>query len=255
MALAAGLALAGCAPPMLGSPRGPQAGPLDAEALAADFTALAFRAEALEGGIAEPGGSPARLTRWAPPSGAALGYAFEGGAPEDRAEARRLLARLSGLTGLSFSEGEGEAALRIRFLDPERRRRDAASAQDFRALRRLWAEEEGVFCLALGETDETGALIRAEVLLKAEADPERRRSCLAEELGQAMGLFNDAATRGPSVFDDDDRHALWTAQDEALLRLLYDPRLTPGMGAQEAAPILREIAKEAARRAAGGGRP
>ncbi len=195
-----------------------------------------------------------RRRRWSwssPP-----GFALEGGTPEDRAEALRLLGRLEGLTGLRFAERKGEgAALRIRFLDPEARRRDALRARDFRALRRLWAEDSGVFCLALGETDEAGALVRAEVLLKAEAGPARRRSCLAEELGQAMGLFNDAATRGPSVFDDDDRHAFWTAQDEALLRLLYDPRLTPGMSAEEAAPLVREIAKEAARRAAGGGRP
>ncbi len=216
---------------------------------------LAFRAEALEGGISPEGGASARLTRWAPPAGEALAFAFEGGAPQDRAEARALLARLSGLTGLRFVEGEGEAALRIRLLDPEARLREGRSARDFRALRRLWAAEATTPCLALGETGAAGALIRAEVLIKAEASAERRRACLAEELGHAMGLFNDAATRGPSVFSDDDRHALWTAQDEELLRLLYDPRLTPGMRAEEAAPLVREIAKEAARRAAGGGRP
>lgn len=217
---------------------------------------LAFRAEALEGGIAPPGGAPAALTRWAPPEGEPVRFALEGGAPEDRAEARALLKRLEGPTGLRFLEAE-PAALRLRSLDPEARRREGAEAQDFRALRRLWAGRADVFCLALGETGAEGALKRAEVLLKSEAPAARRRACLFEETAQAMGLFNDAATRGPSVFDDDDRHAQWTAQDEALLRLLYDPRLTPGMRASEAAPLVREIAFEAARRrvATGGDRP
>ena len=37
---------------------------------------------------------------------------------------------------------------------------------------------------------------------------------------------------------------LLTTQDELMLQMLYDPRLTPGMTAAEAAPIARVIAKE-----------
>lgn len=220
--------------------------PPDPEGLAADFMALAFRAEVLERGR----GGPAPLTRWERRAGDPLRFALEGGDPEDRALARALLARLEALTGLSFAEA-APPALRIRFLNPQARRAEGALAQDFRALRRLWATDEAVFCLALGETGEDGALKRAEVLLKSEAPAERRRACLYEELAQAMGLFDDAAARGASVFNDDDRHAEWTARDEDLMRLLYDPRLKPGAQAEEAAALVDEIAREAGM----GGRP
>lgn len=217
--------------------------------------ALVFRAEALEGGFAPRGGAPAALTRWEIEE---IGVRLEGGAPEDHEAAREILARLSKLTGRRFQEGgrheNGAPDLRIRFLAPAARRAEGAAAQDFRALRRLWAEDEAVFCLALGETDDDGALKRAEVLVKSEASPERRRSCLIEETAQAMGLFNDATTRGASVFNDDDRYAELTAQDEDLLRLLYDPRLTPGLTAEQAAPLVRAIAVEMARSAATKGR-
>ncbi|MEZ5685909.1 MAG: DUF2927 domain-containing protein, partial [Paracoccaceae bacterium] len=38
--------------------------------------------------------------------------------------------------------------------------------------------------------------------------------------------------------------ALLTRHDELLLRMLYDPRLTPGMTEAEARPIVQTIAAE-----------
>jgi hypothetical protein len=45
----------------------------------------------------------------------------------------------------------------------------------------------------------------------------------------------------PSIFNDDGEFALLTEHDEHLLRILYDPRLKPGMTAEEAMPLVRRI--------------
>lgn len=68
-----------------------------------------------------------------------------------------------------------------------------------------------------------------------------RELCFHEEISQSLGLFNDDPTVRPSIFNDDDEFALLTTHDELLLRILYDPRLRPGMSAAEAMPIVRRI--------------
>ena len=59
-----------------------------------------------------------------------------------------------------------------------------------------------------------------------------------------MGLVNDSPTARPSIFNDDEEFALLTRQDEMMLRMLYDPRLRPGMTEAEARPIVEAIAQE-----------
>ncbi|MEL6700412.1 MAG: DUF2927 domain-containing protein, partial [Pseudomonadota bacterium] len=48
----------------------------------------------------------------------------------------------------------------------------------------------------------------------------------------------------PSIFNDDEEFALLTTHDEALLRILYDPRLRRGMTERTARPIVAQIATE-----------
>ena len=63
-----------------------------------------------------------------------------------------------------------------------------------------------------------------------------------------MGLPNDSPQARPSLFNDDLEFALLTEHDAILLRMLYDPRLRPGMTADEARPLLPAIARDARRR-------
>jgi hypothetical protein len=82
------------------------------------------------------------------------------------------------------------------------------------------------------------AVIRAEL-------PERlRTSCIHEEISQGLGLANDSPAARPSIFNDDDEFGRLTTHDELLLQMLYDPRLAPGMSADEAAGTVRRIATE-----------
>ena len=86
----------------------------------------------------------------------------------------------------------------------------------------------------------------AVAVIRTENPDLLRLSCIHEELAQGMGLANDSPAARPSIFNDDDEFALLTRHDEQLLTMLYDPRLTPGMTANEARPIVREIALEMA---------
>ena len=80
--------------------------------------------------------------------------------------------------------------------------------------------------------------------MRAEQPDLMRLSCIHEEIAQGLGLPNDSPRARPSIFNDDDEFALLTSHDEKLLTMLYDPRLKPGMTAQEAAPVVRIIARE-----------
>ena len=46
----------------------------------------------------------------------------------------------------------------------------------------------------------------------------------------------------PSIFNDDEEFALLTGMDEAMLRILYNPLLVPGMTEAEARPIVFDLA-------------
>ena len=85
---------------------------------------------------------------------------------------------------------------------------------------------------------------RAVALVRAEHPDLVRLSCIHEEIAQGLGLPNDSPAARPSIFNDDDEFALLTSHDEKLLTMLYDPRLKPGMTADQARPVTRIIARE-----------
>lgn len=85
---------------------------------------------------------------------------------------------------------------------------------------------------------------RAVALIRSEHPDLVRLSCIHEEIAQGLGLPNDSPSARPSIFNDDDEFALLTSHDEKLLTILYDPRLRPGMSADEARPVVRIIARE-----------
>ena len=85
---------------------------------------------------------------------------------------------------------------------------------------------------------------RAVALIRAEQPDLMRQACIHEELAQGLGLPNDSPEARPSIFNDDDEFALLTSHDELLLKMLYDPRLSPGMSLEEARPIVRLLSQE-----------
>lgn len=105
-----------------------------------------------------------------------------------------------------------------------------------------------IHCLVVAFADSpTGnAYKQAIALVRAEHPELMRKACFHEELAQGMGLANDDQNARPSIFNDDEEFAFLTTHDEMLLKILYDPRLKPGMTAKEARGIVGERAAELA---------
>jgi hypothetical protein len=104
----------------------------------------------------------------------------------------------------------------------------------------------GIFCVAYA-IEEQGSLTGykgAVILIKGEHTDLMRKSCIQEEMTQALGLANDSPKARPSIFNDDEEFALLTRHDELLLRMLYDPRLSIGMTVDVAHPIIQQIAQD-----------
>lgn len=104
----------------------------------------------------------------------------------------------------------------------------------------------GIFCVAYAVSDRNSltGYKGAIILIKDEHRGLMRKSCIQEEMTQALGLANDSPDARPSIFNDDEEFALLTRHDELLLKMLYDPRLKIGMTIDDAHPIVQQIAQE-----------
>jgi len=101
------------------------------------------------------------------------------------------------------------------------------------------------YCLVFAwDPEDDGTYAKAVAIIRAEHPNLLRLSCIHEEIAQGMGLSNDSPQARPSVFNDDEEFGLLTSHDEELLRILYDPRLRPGMKSNEAMPIVEQIVQE-----------
>jgi hypothetical protein len=103
---------------------------------------------------------------------------------------------------------------------------------------------------------ETGHVIRRVQIYIAPYPDEVRRHCIAEELTQALGLADDSRLVRDSIFNDASARQRIAPWDALMVRILYDPRLRPGMHKTEAMPIVRRIiAEQMSRGATSSGRP
>ena len=71
------------------------------------------------------------------------------------------------------------------------------------------------------------------IFIPDNAAPYIVRTCLIEELVQALGPVNDLYGLGPSIFNDDAAHIWPTRLDYMVLRVLYAPEVQPGMSRAE----------------------
>ncbi|MFD2739090.1 DUF2927 domain-containing protein [Sulfitobacter aestuarii] len=226
--------------------------PFTVDMLVRNFEQIAFYNE-YDGAFRGRGGqSP--LRRWAEPI--RMDLVFGAAVPpsqrrDDSAHVQAYAARLARITGhpigiggapnftviIASEDDRGEAlqeaAARMRGIS-------AASLQAFENMRRDTYCAVAAFATGPNPNTYTAAV----AVIRAENPDLLRLSCIHEELAQGLGLANDSPAARPSIFNDDDEFALLTRHDELLLKMLYDPRLRPGMGAAEAAPISRTIANE-----------
>ena len=81
----------------------------------------------------------------------------------------------------------------------------------------------------------TSSILNSVILIKDELPKQIRDACIVEEIVQSLGLMNDDHRARPSIFNDDQQYLELTSHDEYLLRVLYDPRIRPGMTRRQVA--------------------
>ncbi len=100
------------------------------------------------------------------------------------------------------------------------------------------------FAVSSAKKENPNRLIIGLVMIPINRSDEIVYQCIIEELTQALGLPNDADDIDPSIFNDNSSYVDLTESDQISVRMLYDPRMKPGMTWSEAEPIAREILRE-----------
>ncbi|HEY9039277.1 MAG TPA: DUF2927 domain-containing protein [Roseovarius sp.] len=222
-----------------------------------NFEQIAFHDEyERDRGLARSDGRPGRLRKWTGP--VRMSVEFGASVPKDqRTIDQRLVAgyaaRLARVTGHPISAGAGpDANFNVLFMGEDDRAQTIARIRQLvpninqSSINLFEALPRSIHCLVVAFSDNNNdhTYRRAIALIRAEHPSLLRKSCIHEELAQGLGLANDSPRARPSIFNDDDEFALLTTQDEELLRLLYSPRLKPGMSIEEARPILMQLIAE-----------
>ena len=227
--------------------------PLSDVMLARNFEQIVFFNEYSNNGL--PRGVSGALRRWQDP--VRIGVVFGPSVPpsqrmRDRADVRAYAARLARATGhpistsgtpnfLVFFVGEDDRASTLNAVAP---RLPGVTRTNLEAVRNL---PDDAYCAvaAYAGGPDRATYTAAVAVIRAENPDLLRLSCIHEELAQGLGLANDSPDARPSIFNDDDEFALLTTQDEAMLAMLYDTRLSTGMSMTNARPIVQTLAREA----------
>lgn len=229
--------------------------PFTSSQLVDAFLNIAFYEEyADQGGRLVSRATPSLMQRWEVPvrihviSGPSVDPRK---AARDRAIIAAYAARLARLTGHSVGMSAGTGNFTVLILtEDERRAYDGALAQLMPGLGASTRDaiidmDPSTYCLVVARDGPgSSAYSQAVAVIRAEHPDLLRLSCIHEELAQGLGLANDDPDARPSIFNDDEEYALLTRMDELMLRMLYDPRLRPGMTEAEARPIVEKIAEE-----------
>jgi len=99
-------------------------------------------------------------------------------------------------------------------------------------------------CLSSFRKDEAYRITHSDVILVADAGDFVFYDCVYEELLQALGPINDTATVPWTMFNDDVHMGFFDVYDQYILNILYDPRIKPGMAADEVRDLLPTVLED-----------
>lgn len=224
--------------------------------LTRNFVRIALYDEYVDdGGALRPQARISRLRRWEAPIRMAVAFGPTIPAAQitrDTASVAAFAGRLARLTGHPIRQSAPDQAnFHVLFLNEEDRLaleprlRQLAPGIADSSVRAVLNLPRSTYCLVIGFSDgDSPVYTRAIVIIRGEHPDLMRLACIHEEIAQGLGLVNDSPEARPTIFNDNEEFGLLTVHDEMLLKILYDPRLLPGMTAAEAAPIARQIAAE-----------
>ncbi|MEO9827295.1 MAG: DUF2927 domain-containing protein [Paracoccaceae bacterium] len=230
--------------------------PINSARLERTFTQIAFAREFSDVGSAlVRQQTDSMLHRWEEP--VRIATVFGAQVPDmqradDSAMVERFAKRLGRVTGHPISYVERGANFNVLVLTEEERRVSGPTLRRFipgirqQEIDVIQDLNRASYCLVVAsDPGDDGKITRALAIIRAELPPLLRLSCVHEEIAQGLGLANDSAEARPSIFNDDDEFGRLTTLDEMMLKMLYDPRLKPGMEADTAKPIVAQLALEA----------
>lgn len=237
----------------------PHDAPFTSQDLVKNFERIAlFDEYSVSGGQFIQRQTASSLRRWERP--VRIGLVFGPSVPpeqrmKDTAYVRSFAARLASLTGLDIRlTKESQANFTLLFLNRDEQKHyipKLVRKVNFlipQITTEIKNSPRNIFCAAyaISEPKRSAGYKGAVLLIKAEHLDIMRKSCIQEEMAQALGLANDSPAARPSIFNDDEEFALLTGHDELLLRILYDKRLKIGMTAKSAHPIVQKIVHDIA---------
>lgn len=221
--------------------------------LAETFIQIALRDEYVPGtGGQVASGNASNLRRWAAPVRVSLRFGASVSAEMQAADSVRVadyIARLSRVSGHSIRLDDSNPNFFLYIVSEGERRAlgptmqatmPGLGAADIAGITQM---PQSTYCAVLAQSrGKSGVYTRAFAVVRAEHPDLLRLSCIHEEVAQGLGLPNDSPRARPSIFNDDEEFALLTRMDEAMLRILYNPALRPGMTEAEARPIVFDLA-------------
>jgi Protein of unknown function (DUF2927) len=95
-------------------------------------------------------------------------------------------------------------------------------------------------CLSGFRKDDNYRIVQSNILLVADVSEFIFYDCAYEELLQALGPINDTDVPW-TMFNDDVQMGFFDVYDQYILNILYDPRIRPGMTAEQVRALLPEI--------------
>ncbi len=104
-----------------------------------------------------------------------------------------------------------------------------------------WPEFKALDARNAAGWGEIRKLDKITVFIPAYAQPHEIRSCILEEVTQALGPGNDLRDLDDSIFNDDNAHVWPTSFDLLILRMLYHEELRNGFKYDEAISSARNI--------------
>lgn len=233
----------------------PRDAPFTTRQLVEDFVKIALYDEYTpRGGGFIARQTPSRLRRWEKP--VRMDIAFGPSIPRadrisDRSEVTAYASKLARASKHPVSVVHAHGNFHVLFLNEDERRdigprlRELVPGIDNASVDAITDLPLSTYCVVFAFSEgDSPIYTEAVAVIRGEHPPELRTSCIHEELAQGLGLANDSPRARPSIFNDDEEFSLLTHHDELLLRMLYDPRLRPGMTEAEARPIVEKIAAE-----------
>lgn len=234
---------------------GPDA-PFDAMLLAENFTRVALYNEFVPvSGQLVARETQSRLRRWETPVRVRLSFGrsvTETQRDEDIATVRSLTDTLTKASGHPVSYVTSDANFNVLVVNDDERRvlgttlRSIVPGISDQVIQTVETLPPSIFCLVIAFSSDEAPYTYVEAISIVRAEHPRllRQSCFHEEITQGLGLANDSPAARPSIFNDDEEFALLTEQDRLMLKILYDPRLQPGMTLETALPLVMQIADE-----------